>query len=94
MTFDCVVDIDPKLKKEINPRIEWFRDGQKLDQVLTVQLDNNETLDTYRYLLYPNATLLIKKPSEEDLGKKRILQFFFPFDTSLPYFFPDLEKKF
>ena len=86
MTFDCVVDIDPKLKKEINPRIEWFRNGQKLDQVLTVQLDNNETLDTYRYLLYPNATLLIKRPSEEDLGKKRILQFF-PLDTSLPYFF-------
>jgi len=71
VTFDCVVDIDPKLKKEINPRIEWFRDGQKLDQVLTVQLDSNETLDTYRYLLYPNATLLIKKPSEEDLGTYR-----------------------
>ena len=87
MTFDCVVDIDPKLKKEINPRIEWFRDGQKLDQVLTVQLDNNETLDTYRYLLYPNATLLIKKPSEEDLGKKRILQFFFSIWYFLAIFF-------
>ena len=87
MTFDCVVDIDPKLKKEINPRIEWFRDGQKLDQVLTVQLDNNETLDTYRYLLYPNATLLIKKPSEEDLGKKRILQKIFSIWYFLAIFF-------
>ena len=67
VSFDCVVDVDPQLRKESNPKIEWFRDGQELE-VLSVQLESNETLDAYRYLLYPNATLLIREPSEEDLG--------------------------
>ena len=68
--FDCGVDVDPQLAKESNPQIEWFRDGQKLD-VLSVQLESNESLDAYRYLLYPNATLLIRETGEEDLGKYR-----------------------
>jgi len=66
--FDCEVDIDPKLKLEKNPTIEWFRNDDKLE-VLSVQMDSNETLDAYRYLLYPNATLLIRETSEEDLGR-------------------------
>ena len=72
VTFDCVVDVDPQIMQERNPSVEWFRDDQEL-KVLTVQLDenNNETLDTYRYLVYPNATLLIRAPTQEDLGTYR-----------------------
>ena len=67
--FDCLVDVDPRLKESL--RVDWFKNQERLDLDIASNVStevSEEESSQSRFLLMPNASLQIRSPTEDDLG--------------------------
>ena len=75
--FDCLVEVDPRLKDAVT--VEWYKDQAKLelDYIQDETIENGTEIspeggiELSRFRLMPNNSLYIMNPIPEDLGTYR-----------------------